>query len=173
MRNRPRCKLIRKAMHAVGDEPGFRICEFSIERHHLHLICEAKNSAALARGIKRFKQRVARAVNRLLGDRRGSVFVDRYHMVVLKSPRQTRNTVCYVVQNARRHGAFIPAYLGGVDPYSSGWWFDGWKDDGFRLGRAAPKGPAGVSKAGTWLLSQGWKMHGEIRIDEVPAARSR
>ncbi len=53
MRNRPRCRLIREAMFEVSDEPGFRICEFSIERHHLHLVCEAKSTDALARGIKR------------------------------------------------------------------------------------------------------------------------
>ena len=170
MRNRPRCKLIREAMFKVSDEAGFRICEFSIERHHLHLICEAKSSTALARGIKRFKQLVARAINRLLDGRSGSVFLDRYHMVILKSPRQVRNTVCYVLQNARKHRAFIPAYLGGVDPHSSGWWFDGWQDDGFRQGRSPPKGPPGVSEAGTWLLSQSWRVHGLIGVDEIPAA---
>ncbi len=173
MQNRPRCKLIRETMFRVSDEAGFRICEFSIERHHLHLICEAKSSAALARGIKRFKQLVALAINRLL-KRGGSVFVDRYHTVILKSPRQTKNTILYVLQNARRHGAFVPAYLGGVDPYSSGWWFDGWQDDDFRQGRSPPKGPAGISEACTWLLSEGWRRHGLIGIDEIPAAgRSR
>ena len=169
LRNRARYKAIRAALCAVADEPGFSICHFSVQQSHLHLICEADDSAALSRGIKRFKQRVARALNRPRR-RTGSVFLDRYHMQILKTPRQTRNTLCYVLQNARRHRAYIPDYAGGVDPYSSAWWFDGWKQEGWRAGLAPPEGPAWVSPAGTWLLSRGWRQAGLIGVTEMPAA---
>ncbi len=92
-------------------------------------------------------------------------------MVILRTPRQTKNCLLYVIQNALRHKAFIPAYAGGVDPYSSGWWFDGWKSNAWRKGRSPPDGPAGVCKAKTWLLSIGWKeKYGPIGIGELPAA---
>ena len=173
LRNRKRCKVIRAAMLAVADEPGFRICEFSVQRDHLHLICEAVGTEALSRGMKRFKLRVTNGLNRQL-DRKGSVFLDRYHMEILRSPRQVRNTVCYVLQNARRHGVYVPAYAGGVDPYSSAWWFDGWNDNRWRNGVSPPAdGKSCVSAAGTWLLSVGWRRAGLLGVTEVPAAARR
>ena len=171
LRNRQRCGVIRQAMFQVMDEAGFRICQFSVQQSHLHLVCEAKSSAALARGIKRFKTRLARGLNRLLA-RKGSVFSDRYHMQILTTPRQTRNCVAYVMQNARRHGVALPTYAGGVDPYSSAWWFSGWRDDHWRRGLSPPEGGTCVSPAGTWLLDTGWRRYGLVRVDETPAAGS-
>ena len=172
LRNRLRYKAIRAAMCAVSDRNDFAICHFSVQKNHLHLICEADDNVALAAGIKRFKQRVANALN---GPRRrtGPVFFDRYHMRILKTPRHTRNTLCYVLQNARRHQVFIPTYAGGVDPYSSAWWFDGWRDGSWRNGLAPPEGPACVSAPGTWLLAKGWRRAGLIGVTEMPAAGRR
>jgi hypothetical protein len=70
-----------------------------------------------------------------------------------------------VLHNARRHG--IP--VRGVDPYSSGAWFDGWRETGPpRRGSAAPVGV----EARTWLLDVGWRRHGLLGIDETPRARA-
>lgn len=71
LRNRERCKVIRRALLAVMDATDFRIREFSVQGNHLQLICEADSNAALAKGIKRFKLRVARGLNRQLGGRKG------------------------------------------------------------------------------------------------------
>ncbi len=172
LRNRTRCRVIRKAMLAVLDQPGFRINHFSVQRDHLHLICEAKSSEALAAGIKRFKTRVARGLNRQLGGRKGSVFHDRYHMEILRYPRQVRGTLCYVLQNARRHGLVIPSEANGADPYSSALWFDGWKDNSWRKGLSPPS-EACVSPPGTWLLDKGWRRHGLIGITEIPPAANK
>ena len=51
----------------------------------------------------------ARNINRELGERTGDkqsdrVFADRYHARVLKTPRQVRNTIAYVLNNWRHHG---------------------------------------------------------------------
>ena len=169
LRNRKMCAVIRNAMWAVMDEAGFRICQFSVQGNHLHLVCEADDNAALSRGMKRFKQRVARGINRLLG-RTGSVFLDRYHMEIATTPRHVRAVLCYVLQNARRHGLSIPAYAGGVDPYSSARWFDGWKTDDWRAGLPPPDNPKCVSHPETWLLRTGWQKAGLIGVTEVPAA---
>ena len=84
---------------AVGG--NFRICQFSVQRDHLHLIVEADSKAALSRGMQAFAIRVAKAINGFLG-RRGQVFDDRYHAEVATNPRQTRNVVRYVLLNARK-----------------------------------------------------------------------
>lgn len=172
LRNRKRCKVIRAALWAVMDEVGFRVCEFSVQANHLHLVCEADDRHCLGRGMKRLKQRIARGINRQLGNRKGSVFFDRYHVAVLRSPRQTRNALCYVLHNARRHGERLPAAYGGIDPYSSAWWFDGWADASWRSGIDPPTAPRCTSAAESWLLRVGWRRHGELGLAERPVGKT-
>ncbi len=146
----------------------FRICQFSIQGNHVHLICEAPNAIALSRGMQAFNVRFARAVNRAMR-RRGRVLAERYHEEILRTPQQVRNALCYVLQNARRHGEFTLDWVGGVDPFSSARYFDGW-----RVAPALPPLEAGmepvVATATTWLLTTGWRRHGLVGLDEVPAA---
>lgn len=167
------CKVLRRAFvyGCRRDVKGaFRICQFSIQGNHIHLICEASDNQALSRGIQGWAVRVARGLNGYLG-RTGTVFEDRYHMRVLATPTQTRNALCYVLQNARRHGETIERRYGGMDPFSSAWWFDGWKDASWKIGIPPPEVRT-VAPPGSWLLREGWKRAalGLIAIDEVPAA---
>ena len=103
--------------------------------------------------------------------RTGKVFADRFHDVHLSSPRQVRAALCYVLHNARRHGERLEARFGGIDPFSSAWYFDGWADDGWRRGLSPPAGPPPVAPAAHWLLTTGWRQRGLIGVEEVPAAR--
>jgi putative transposase len=175
------CRVLRRAfVHGCrmavtvdGTIVEFRICQFSIQGNHIHLICEAANNVALARGIQGWSVRVARGLNGHLG-REGSVFDDRYHVEVLTTPTQTRNALCYVLQNARRHGEWIDVRFGGMDPFSSAWWFDGWRDDSWKRGLPPPEQRT-VAEAQSWLLRVGWRRSrsGLLAITEVPAARRR
>ena len=168
LRNFELCAVLRRAFVLGCRKDGFRICQFSIQGNHIHLICEADDNVALARGIQGWSVRVARGLNRVL-ERDGSVFEDRYHLEVIKAPRQTRHALCYVLQNARRHGEWIDRRYGGMDPFSSSWWFDGWRDDRWRKGVSPPEMRT-VAPAQTYLLTVGWRCHGLIAIDELPAA---
>ena len=159
---------LRTAFVRGCEKDGFRIVQFSIQRHHIHLVCEADAAAALARGIQGFAISAARRLNRRVG-RSGRVFSDRYHSVPVRSPRQMRNVLCYVLQNARRHRERLDRRFGGIDPFSSAWYFEGWRDQRWREGVAAsPHGPPVVA-ATSWLLTTGWRRHGLIDPQEVPA----
>jgi REP element-mobilizing transposase RayT len=171
LRNFELCKVLRRAFARGCRRDGFRICQFSIQGNHIHLICEAKDAASLSRGIQGWAVRVARGLNGVM-ERDGSVFDDRFHCEVIKTPRQTRATLCYVMQNARRHGENIDRRWNGIDPFSSAWWFDGWRDETWRRGLLPPE-EATVAPAGSWLLTVGWRRHGLLDIEEVPAARRR
>jgi hypothetical protein len=135
------------------------------------MVCEATNNSALARGIQGWAVRAARGLNRFLG-RTGGIFDDRYHLEVLRNPTQTRNALCYVLQNARRHGERLLQRYNGIDPFSSAWWFDGWEDPSWRVGIAPPEDRS-VAEPQTWLLRVGWKRakRGLIAINEVPSGR--
>ena len=63
------------------------------------------------------------------------------------------------MENARKHGVALQRDR--PDPYSSGLWFQGWRDyvhDG-RLGKEGP-----VAKATSWLLSKGWRRYGLLEV---------
>ena len=66
-------RVVRGALDRGAARFGFRLIEFSVQSNHLHLLCEARDRRALARGLQGLLIRIARGLNRLLG-RRGRVF---------------------------------------------------------------------------------------------------
>jgi REP element-mobilizing transposase RayT len=169
LRRRKLIAAMRDAFRRGKVKGGFRICAFSIQRDHIHVVSEADSNDALARGVQGWEIRVARRVNRRLG-RQGRVFADRFHAVPVRSPRQLRNTLCHVINNAHRHGEPIDRRWNGIDPFSSAWHFHGWSHDRWRRGLDPPPGEAAVAPAEGWLLREGWLRWGRIRLGEVPRA---
>lgn len=164
-------RVIRPALFASAKRDGFRLVHFSVQRHHLHLVVEAKDARALSRGIQGLSIRVAKRLNKKLG-RKGRVFVDRYHTHILKTPTEVKNALNYVYNNARKHYAQEGRVQdrGWTDPCSSANYFDGWK----QLGGRAPPGDAPLPSAHTWLLRVGWRRRGLIDWNAVPSpARKR
>jgi REP element-mobilizing transposase RayT len=164
------CKFLRRAFVKGCKKPGFRICQFSIQGNHIHLVCEARSADARARGIQGWSVRMTHAINKFF-ERRGQVFDDRYHFKVMTTPTQTRNTLCYVLQNGRRHDERLDPRFHGADPFSSAWWFDGWKNPRWKLGLDPPEERT-VALPESWLLRVGWQRakRGLIAIHEVPPA---
>lgn len=93
---------VRAALARGKQHFGFSLVHFSVQRDHLHLIAEANDRRALARGMQGLSIRVARAVNARLG-RKGKLFADRYHARALKTPRTVRLALRYVLLNVRKH----------------------------------------------------------------------
>ncbi len=162
---------LERSFAAACERGRFRVVHYSVQADHVHLIVEATSSRDLAAGMKSIDARLARAVNRVFA-RRGPVLADRYHLHVLRTPREVRHAIAYVLLNARRHlakrGRPLPRPAA-VDPASSGRWFDGWQRDA-RTSR--PPGPAPVARPRTWLLASGWRRHGLLVPEEVPGCRA-
>jgi putative transposase len=172
---------IRKALIKTFTREDFRIVHVSIQGTHVHLLVEADNRTALAEGMQAFQISAAKHVNAAISKRRkarrrGSVFVDRYHAVILRSPRQARNALAYVLNNWRKHRAdrCAAAREWRVDPFSSAVSFDGWRDLGVASSELFPAHyqPLPVWQPKTWLLSTGWRMYGLIRPTEIPSQKS-
>ena len=118
--------------------------------------------------------RVAKALNKLW-ERLGSVFTERYHEHILRTPREVRNALAYVLNNLWRHlrGAYPSKGTDartGLDEFASGFWFDGWKKKP-RFSLPEGIGPP-IAEPHTWLVNTGWRRHGLIRCDEVPRGLS-
>jgi hypothetical protein len=150
---------VRRALSRATKE-FFRVIHFSVQTDHVHLIVEADDHTGLIRGVQGLAVRCAKAINRALG-RRGTVWPQRYHARALKTPRETRGGLRYVLLNFCKHLRARP----GVDPMSSAPWFDGWKH-----ALARPAGECPNSAPRTWLASGGWRRAGgPIDFREHPA----
>jgi REP element-mobilizing transposase RayT len=146
----------------------FRVVQFSIQRNHLHFLVEADDRVALARGMIGVSVRLARTYNRVLG-RRGKLWAERYHSRALRTPREVRHCLVYVLFNFKKHGA-AGASSPSIDPCSSGWWFTGWQRPPKPRSPDWPNAPP-VMPAMTWLAAVGWMRYGKIGFDEAPKAK--
>lgn len=173
---------IQKASRLAKERGRFRIVQLSIQQTHVHLLVEAADKSKLAAGMQGFQISAARHINTVLGQdgvrRRGRVFADRYHLVVITSPTQARRVLAYVMLTWRKHHEDRVRDARGwqVDPYSSARSFPHWRelDQGGELTPAVPKyGALAVSAPQTWLLSAGWRLGGLISIYEVPGPIER
>lgn len=154
LRDPPAFAALRCALAGSTDAP--RVLHYSVQRDHLHLLVESDVPSRFGRAVQGLAIRIARAVNRALG-RRGRVFVDRYRARALRTPREVRHALVYVLQNWRKHG-----FRGrGFDPCSSAEGFDGWTR-GATVARAR-------TVARTWLAHWGWRRLGLLDPDERPA----
>ena len=120
LRSRRSFRVFRTAIGASAERFGVRVCAFSVQGNHLHLVVEAPDRGALARGMKGLGVRLAKGLNKLMG-RSGQVLADRYHDHVLRTPSEVARAMSYVRRNREHHlgdrgGRLPPGY---VDPYSS------------------------------------------------------
>ena len=132
-------------------------------------LVEADSPNAFASGIRAFAIRAGKRLNQALG-RTGRLFADRHHRRVLRTQAEVRAALAYVLLNHRRHAAqgVGPLEPRGVDPFSSGAWFTGWKE-----AVPLPADPPVVQKPRTWLGAVGWKRKGRISLSEVPGDLGR
>jgi REP element-mobilizing transposase RayT len=169
---------IRKALDVTAKRHDFRIVHFSVQGNHLHLLVEADNKEALALGVKGFEVSAGKRINALIRDkagrrRRGQVFHDRYHVRAISTVSETRNALCYVLNNHRHHGQRGPLlYDGKLDPYSSALFFPGWRERTTEKIHIPPGyDPPRVCSPETWLLRSGWKLAKPISCFEVPGQK--
>jgi REP element-mobilizing transposase RayT len=165
LRGRSAFDRVLRSLRRVRAELGAHVTHYSVQRDHVHLIVEAEDMRALSRGMQGLAVRIARGVNRAM-NRKGAVFADRFHDRVLRSPRQVRNALSYVLCNARKHG-LAPRQRGWLDPHSSAWAFDGWAST-----THAPSTSDSVSPPRTWLLRVGWRRGGLLEVDHRPGTLS-
>lgn len=186
LRRRGAFSTVHRVLSAAKERFGVRICHYSVQSNHIHLIVEARGREALSRALQGFGIRLAKRLNARFG-RRGAVLADRYHARPLTSPRDVRTVLRYVLGNFRKHDVRGPRFAF-LDPFSSALWFDGLrgargvepayvllaKPEWAPLGRADPRlhgrGPEVAPPRTAWLTTS-WRRHGLIGYDEAPRRR--
>jgi REP element-mobilizing transposase RayT len=162
LRGKECCGELKRAFGAGAQRFGFRLLHFSIQTNHVHLIAEAEDERALSRGMQGLSIRIAKGLNRLWR-RSGKVFADRFHARILRTPREVKNALAYVLLNTNHHGV---RYRDGIDPRSSAACFDDWKR-GKTTSADSSAGDASLGflgRARCWLLRVGWRRHGLLPL---------
>jgi len=146
----------------------FRIVEYSVQDNHVHMIVEASDKDAVARGMKAFTVRANRLFNVAWGRKRGPVWGDRYHRRDLTTPRSVRNALVYCLNNHRKH---LQSTRAKADVCSSGPWFRGWSEAP-EVDRKVDVSPDNRPTPGprTWLLRVGWRKRGLVRPSDAPVS---
>lgn len=109
IRNKQCMKLLKRAIVNARSH-GLRIVQFSLQSNHVHLIVESESNAIVTKGMRSLTVTMAKGLHK------GRVQLERYHLHVLRSVRETKNAVRYVVFNQQNHekGTYSK-----VDEYSS------------------------------------------------------
>src|SRR5438105_6256408 len=102
LRTDKRFREIRRAFFAACDHLGMRLLQFSVQGNHIHLVVEAVDHRTLGKAMQGLAIRLAKGINRA-GGQHGTVFADRYHAHLLRTPAEVRNAVHYVLYNRRKH----------------------------------------------------------------------
>jgi REP element-mobilizing transposase RayT len=168
LRSKAFLKELRRSFRQACERGAFRVVHYSVQRDHVHLLVEAAGKQALGRGMRSIAPRIARAANRVFG-RTGGVLRGRYHLRILRTPREVRSALGYVLLNARRHWwkRHRQAPPVRLDEASSSRWFTGWRRGAWRIPLERADEPE-VADPRTWLLRTGWRRHGLIDPSEVP-----
>lgn len=87
---------------------GLRIIHYSVQSNHVHFIIEADTNKKLESGMRSLTVTIVKGINK------GKVQLQRFHLHVLRSLRETRNAVRYVCYNELKHTG-----RRNIDAYSS------------------------------------------------------
>lgn len=96
VRNKYCLKLLKRAI-LNARKLGLRVNHFSLQYDHVHLIVEADTNEILTSGMRSITVTIAK------GMKMGKVQLERYHLHVLRTVRETRNAVLYVLFNRQKH----------------------------------------------------------------------
>jgi hypothetical protein len=109
IRHKKGLSLLKRAI-VNARKKGLRVIHYSLQSNHIHLILEAQDNSILTRGMRSLTVTIAKGLGK------GRVQLERYHLHVLKTLRETKNAVHYVLFNEQKHSGLNRAY---VDEYSS------------------------------------------------------
>lgn len=95
VRNKEGLKALRKAIQNARKYVS--VIHYSLQSNHVHLIIEANNNERLTQGMRSLTITFSKCLDK------GRIQKERYHLHILKSVRETRNAIQYVIFNEARH----------------------------------------------------------------------
>ena len=107
VKNKEGLKALHRAIRNARTH-GLRIIHFSLQHNHVHLIVAATNNTTLTKGMRSLTITMAKTIDK------GKIQIQRYHLHVLKTRREAKNAIHYVLFNERKHTGKMT-----IDSYST------------------------------------------------------
>jgi len=104
LRSRACFAAVRRAFYAGNGKFGLRLTHFNVLGNHVHMICEATDEKSLSKGMQGLGVRMAKALNRAMDHRKGTVFADRYHGHVRRPRSSARSSTCATMKKSTSGG---------------------------------------------------------------------
>jgi REP element-mobilizing transposase RayT len=114
LRNKILFKKISRAI-VQARAKGLRVIHFSVQRDHIHFLLEAKDKVLLGKSMQAMMISLAKSLKFASKTSHKKIFIDRYHVHILKTLAEIRNAKLYILGNALKHGAIKAQF----DPFSS------------------------------------------------------
>jgi hypothetical protein len=96
IKNKMSLRFLKRAiLHARSK--NLKVIHFSLQSNHIHLILEASSNFVLTQGMRALTVTFAKNI------KKGSIQLERYHLHVLKTLRETKNAINYVLLNEQKH----------------------------------------------------------------------
>lgn len=109
IRNKDCLRLLKRAI-VNSRKMGLSVIHYSLQTNHIHLIVESASNDVLTRGMRSLTITFAK------GLKSGKVQLQRYHLHVLKSVKEAKNAIRYVLFNQQKHES---GRTSTIDDYSS------------------------------------------------------
>jgi REP element-mobilizing transposase RayT len=104
LRNKIIFQKISRAIQRARQK-GLRVIHFSIQRDHIHFLLEANDKIHLGKSMQAMMISLAKSLKNLSQTKLTKIFKDRYHVHILKTLSEIKNTKLYILGNAVKHGA--------------------------------------------------------------------
>lgn len=101
IQSRPALEILTIAI-SKAHEHGLNIIYYALQSNHIHLIAEAQNNEALTRGMRALTISFAKRIQKLKSTHE-TIQLERYHLHVLKCPKEVENAITYVLENETHH----------------------------------------------------------------------
>lgn len=75
----------------------FKVTHYALQSNHIHIIAEVKDNQSLISGMRSLTNTIIKRIDK------GSLQIERYHLHVLKNPKETQNAIHYVLNNEFKH----------------------------------------------------------------------
>ena len=96
VRNKETLKILKRSIQNAR-RFGLKVLHFSFQHNHIHLIVEAANNEILSKGMRSLTITFAKSL------KKGRIQMGRYHLHVLKTFREVKNAIHYVLFNEQKH----------------------------------------------------------------------
>lgn len=96
VRNKDALRILKRSL-VNARKHGMRILHVSFMTNHIHLIVEADSNETLTRSMRSLTITFAKLI------KRGRIQIERYHLHILKTFREVKHAVHYVLFNQQKH----------------------------------------------------------------------